>query len=165
MSERRTRRGGAWQSLVFGALALVLAVIAVIVYVRGENEADRAPPPPPAAAGHNELIHVVNALQQEGLEVRIEPRSIPRGELSVPGQVLTVDGARLYVFVYPDAAQAEAEAARADPSAVLPERSPSGTPIATEPPHLASHSNVTAALVGGSAEVAEKVDRAVEGLP
>ena len=161
---RRTGRGSAWPSLVFGVLAIVLAVTAVLLYV-GREEAEPVPTPPPALPGQNEMIHVANALRQQELNVAFAPGGIPPGELSVPGQLLTVDGARLYVFVYADAGRAEAEAARADPSAILPERSPSGTPIATGPPHLASHSNVTVALVGGSPEVAEKVDRAIEGLP
>ncbi len=161
---RRPRQGRNWPSLVFGILAVVLAVAAV-VYARRENDAEQVPTPLPAPPGHNEMIHVFSALAEQGLEVEFARGGVPPGELSVPGQALAVDGAQLYVFIYPNAGLAEVEAARADPAVVLPARSPSGTPIGTLPPRLASHSNVTVALVGGSEEVAEKVDRAIEGLP
>ena len=163
-SERRpTRRGSNWPSLVFGALAVGLAALAIILALRN-NEPEGPPPPPAAQPGENELIHVVQALQGQNLEVVIAQRGVPAGQLSVPGQGLTVDGSPLYVFVYPDAAAAEAEAAT-DPATVLPARSASGTPLATETPRRFTHSNVTLALVGGSDELARSVPRAIERLP
>ena len=103
---RRPRRGSNWPSLVFGVLAVVLAVAAV-VYARRENGAEQVPTPPPAPPGHNEMIHVFHALSQQGLDVEFARRGVPPGDLSVAGQALSVDGAQLYVFIYPDAGLAE----------------------------------------------------------
>jgi len=48
---------------------------------------------------------------------------------------------------------------------VLPARTPFGTPIATDETRVMLGSNVIAALTGGSPETADKVQRAIEGLP
>ena len=143
---------------------MALAAAAIILYVRERNEAEPTPAPPPPLAGRNELIHVANALQNEDLEVEILPRGVPAGALSVPGQGMTVDGAPLYAFIYRDAATAEQEAAAVDPAAIAAAAT-AGTPTAAAPPHVTQHSNVIVALVGGSPEVIEKVDRAITGLP
>ena len=163
MATGRRPTGWGWNrvSLAFFALAIVLAVVAIYLAVR-EEEAPGPPPPPPAEAGANELIHVVQALEAEDLTVEIAQRGVPAGGLSVPGQGLTVDGTPLYVFVYPNPAAAEAEA-ETDPTTIL--RTATGTPVATEAPRVFSHSNVTVALVGGSDELAEAVERAIAGLP
>lgn len=161
--ERPIRRRTNWLSLVFGALAIVLAAAAILLFVRDDGEEERAPPPAPE--GGNELIHVQQALQAEGLEVESAQGGVPAGVLDVPGQRLVVDGASLYVFRYADAGEAADALAVATPAAILPERSPSGTPIADGVPFVTGHSNVIVALVGGSPELAEQVKRAIQGLP
>lgn len=165
---RRTERGGGRISLVFGALALLLAAVAVVLYVRDRNESVPEPAVPTAVAGQNEMIHVLEALEDEGLVVAFGQRGFPAGAgaLSAPAQVLTAGEATLYVFVYrDDPATAAQEAAQADPATILPATTPSGTPIAGGVPHVTTKSNVIVALVGASAEVAEQVDRAIAGLP
>lgn len=164
-SERRqTRRGALIASILFAVLAVAFAVAAIIL-ARDEDEADAVPTPPPALAGRNEMIHVFNALEQQGLMTEFAQGGVPPGTLSTPGQKLTVDGVPLYVFVYDDVEVAAAEAASADPAEVLPERSPSGTPVAMETPRVFSESNITVALVGGSDEIAERVEQAIASLP
>jgi hypothetical protein len=44
-------------------------------------------------------------------------------------------------------------------------RSAAGTPVAADEPFLMGHSNVIVALVGGSADVRQKVERALRALP
>lgn len=158
-NRRRTNR----ISLVFGALAVVLAAAAIFLALRDDGEEERAPPA--AAEGENEAIHVQQALEAEGLEVELVRRGVSVGELSVPGQGMTVDGIPLYVFRYPADGTPQAELANADPAAILPARSATGTPIADGVPFVTSHSNVTVALVGGSPELQERVERAIQGLP
>lgn len=160
---RRPQRGPNWVSLAFLALAVVLAGVAIFLALRDEPVA--VPPPPPAVAGDNELIHVQQALEAEALAVAQSPSAVRSDTLSPPGQVLALDDARLYVFVYPDASTAEAAFAGLDPTTVLPERSRTGTPIATETPRLFQHSNILAALVGGPADLANAVERAIASLP
>lgn len=157
---RRTNR----LSLVFAALAIVLAAAAVFLLVRDDGQQESAPPP--AVAGENEMVHVLEALRAEGLEANFARGSgVSVGELMVPGQRLVVDGAPLFVFRYQNPGDAADDFAAADPAAILPDRSATGTPIADGTPFVTSHSNVTVALVGGSNDVQEKVDRAIQGLP
>ena len=162
-SERRpARRGWNRASLLFLGLAVVLAAIAIYLALAGDEP--EVPPPPPAPVGENELIHVQLALEAEGLDVESGRQGVPAGALEVPGQRLTVEGTPLYVFRYPNPDAAEAAAATVDPAAVLPARSPSGTPFPTGEPRLYRGSNIVALLVGGSDELAGQVQRAIEGL-
>jgi hypothetical protein len=148
---------------MFGAAAILLVVVGVMYY-RDRQKQDETPPPPVASPGGNQLINVVEALRAQGLKTEILPRTARADELSEVAQGLTVDGAPLYVFLYPDTAGREGESKGLDP-ATLAVRSASGTPVATGTPHVISHSNVIAALYGGSSQVAGKVDAAINGLP
>jgi len=158
-------RGSSLLTLLFGALAVVLAAAAIVLWLRDRDGAGRDEPPvPTAAAGENEFIHVVQALEAEGLETVIVQGGLPAGELGAPGQRLDVNGVPLYVFLYPDAAAAATPAARLDPATALPAANARGTPVATEPPHLAHGSNVIVALVGGDDELRARVDAAIARL-
>lgn len=156
-------RGGSRLTLLFGVLAVVLAALAIFIWLR-DREATREPAIPTAVAGENELIHVQQALAGEGLTATIEPRGLPPGELGVPGQLLTVDETPLYVFLFQDASDAAERAADLDPATALPPANAQGTPIATEPPHLTQQSNVIVALVGGDDALRDKVDAAIGRL-
>jgi hypothetical protein len=149
---------------------MVLALILIasgLLYYRQQNEEETLPPRPTSPAGSLEVIDISDALQRQGLKVQVSPRAVRSTLLSVPGQGLIVDGAALYVFVYDDvrARESEWEIARSNPSGVLPERTAFGTPITLGETHIAAGSNVIVALTGGSTEIAEKVDRAIDGLP
>lgn len=160
---RRNRRGPNWVSLAFLALAVVLAGVAAYLLLR--DDAQNVPLPPAAEAGGNELIHVQQALEAQDLTAELGRSTVRSDSLTPPAQILVLDGATLYVFVYPDAAAAEAEAAGIDPATVLPARSRTGTPVATETPEIFRQSNIVAALVGGSDELSAKVERGIAGLP
>lgn len=159
-----TKRGSSLLTSLFGLLALLLAAAALFLWLR-DRDANQARPVPTAIAGANELIHVQQALAAEDLSATIEPSGLPPGALGVPGQLLSVDGTPLYVFLFQTEDAAAAAAANLDPAAALPATNARGTPIATEPPHLANHSNVVVALVGGDDALRQKVDAAIERLP
>ena len=163
---RRSRSRSNLVSALFGVLAVVLTAVAAVLYFSEQNDVAEAPPPRPAAPGRNEMIHVQAALAEQGFETDFARGGAPARELGVPGQLLTVDGAPLFVFVFPDVGRAEAAevAARDDPSALLSGASFGGTPVAADNPHITSHSNVVVALIGGSEDVASRVDRAVAEL-
>jgi hypothetical protein len=163
-NRRRPTRGRTnWLSLAFGALAIVLAAAAIYLALRDKNAA-QPPTPPPPAPGQNKFIHVDQALQHQGLKVAFLQEGIPAGALTVPGQGLTVDGVPLYVFVYADATTAKEDAAALDPATLVPAESSSGTPFPSGPVHVASHSNIIVAVVGGPDDVVKKVDQAIQGL-
>ncbi len=165
--ERQRARLGSSRgiSLLMVVLALIL-IASGILYYRQQNQEETTPPRPTSPAGSLEVIDISDALQRQDLKVQVAPRAVRSSLLSVPGQGLIVDGAPLYVFVYDDvpARESEWEIARSNPSGVLPERTPFGTPITRGETHLAAGSNVIVALTGGSTEIAAKVDRAIEGL-
>ena len=163
---RRRRSRSNLVSAFFGVLAVVLAAVAGVLYFSEQNGVVEAPTPRPAVPGRNEMIHVLEALSGQGLETSFAQGGVPAGELGVPGQTLTVDGSPLFVFVFPSVERAEAAAAvaRDDPSALLAGASFQGTPVATNDPHIASHSNIVVALIDGTEELAAGVDRAIGGL-
>jgi hypothetical protein len=150
-------------SWVLFAAAFAVLVAMGVIYYRDRQE-DQEPPPPPTRVGANELIHVVNALRDQDLEVEIMPRTARNDHLTEVGQVLDVDGATLVVFLYLDIESREAESKVLD-AADFGVTTASGTPVASGTPHLVSASNAVAALYGGSETLVEKVDAAINGLP
>lgn len=158
---RRGRAIGSW--LLFGA-AIVVLVIAGVVYYRDQQAEPSFPPPPPSQPGRNEMVHVVGALRDQGLDTEYV-RSTARAEtLTEAGQGATVEGIPLYIFIYSDVASREAESADLDPSEFSIANT-AGTPVSGEPVHLFAGSNVIAALFGGSTADAARVNQAIEALP
>ena len=152
-------------TLLFVA-ALGLALLAAFIYLRDNNDEPQVRVAPTAQPGQNQLADVRRVLSDEGLTVEYGRTNVPAGALSVPGQHLVVDGVPLYAFIYQGAggaAMRERQAQNLDPAELLPTGA-GGTPGATEPPHIAQKSNVLVALVGGSDEIIEKVDAAIEKL-
>lgn len=174
-TEARGRRRGGWLPLFFALLAGVLAVAAVVVTLQ-ERGRSGAPPVPQASPGRNEFIHAVEALRAQGAAVEIGRRGVPRGELSVPGQEVIVDGIPAYVFVFPDPETAASEAAAADPARALPRsgavsgQTPGATPAAATAAaaggaYLVQGSNIVLVVSGGDASLRERARAAIEGLP
>jgi hypothetical protein len=166
-NRRRSRNRNLGSSLIFAALAVVLVAIA-IVYYQEEDEPDEPPVPSPVP-GANELIHVRDALAAQGVEASLGRGTAKATGLTQPGQILTLDDATLYVFVFRSVAEQEAVASSLDP-ATLSLTTPSGTPLAgpgspSPEPHVAADSNIIAVLAGGSPELIEQVDAAIESLP
>ncbi|MCC2629428.1 MAG: hypothetical protein K0S14_3078, partial [Thermomicrobiales bacterium] len=95
-----------------------------------------------------------------------QPRGlfIPRGALDVPGQGVEIDGMPAYIFLYPDAETARADAAGVDAVDVVPTR-PAGTPTPDGEARMTQGSNVIVLLAGGSPETWQKVEAAVASLP
>lgn len=153
-------------SWLFLALSVGLFAAGAFLYFQ-EREADDEVEIPIAAPGKNELIHVVSALEAEGLAV--EPLTGAEGVrsriLEQAGQPLTVDGVRLYVFIYQPDAAAQEEATLD----VLPEdidlENNAGDPVAAADLQLFTGSNVAAVLVDGDDRLAEKISAALGRLP
>ncbi len=165
------RRPLSASSIFFFGLAAVLAVLAVLLATGTVRIGPSTPPPPPPTPGQIKVIDVVRALEAQGLAVQQAKQSVPLGELSAPGQGLTVDGETLYLFVFPDPTTARQEVEAADPYAVLPASAMSEADRAEiptsdpPPPMIVQGSNVAVAMPGGSDEQRAKVRAAIEGLP
>src|SRR5215203_3870791 len=104
------RRRSNLASNLFALAAVVFGVLALILYLR--NPGGGIAPVPTAAPGGNQIVNVTDALRAQGLDVQ-QPRGlfVPRGALDVPGQGVEIDGSPAYVFLYPDAETAQADAA------------------------------------------------------
>jgi hypothetical protein len=148
-------------SNIFAMVAVILAILAVVLYLRpGRGIA----PVPTAAPGGNQLINVVRALESQGLEVS-QPQGmfVPAGEGGVPGQGLEIAGAPAFVFLYPDETQAQGAVLTLDPAAVAPD-AVRGTPLPEGERRITQGSNVVLIMAGGDAATWQKVETAVAGL-
>jgi hypothetical protein len=151
-------------SLALFGLAAILFIVVAVLYVRDRRDKEETPPVPTVAPGRAQLINVVEALEGEDIDIEISREPGPRFEnLTPPGQALTADGNPLYVFIYEDPTIRDDETSSLEPDD-LTAVTRSGTPIPGTP-HGAGHSNVFVILYGGDAELAEKVDRAIQGIP
>lgn len=148
----------------FGAIA----VLAYGVYQnQHEKNAEPTIAPPTSTSGSNNLINIKQALEHQGLDVKIVRSSFRSPQLTVPGQGLAVDGAKVYVFIYNGqqaVEQRKLESKDLDP-ATLTVLTISGTPVSGSNPHVAANSNVVAVLPSASQDVITKVDAAIQGLP
>jgi hypothetical protein len=157
------RRRSNTASNLFALAAVVFGALALILYFR--NPGGGIAPVPVARPGGNQLVNVTDALRNLGLDVE-QPRGlfIPRGALDVPGQGVEIDGMPAFIFLYPDAETARADAAGVDAVDVLPQR-PAGTPAPDGEARMTHGSNVIVLFVGGSLETWQKVEAAVASLP
>lgn len=149
-----------WISALFALLAIVLFAVAIVMawpMFTGGNQAPR----PAATAGRLEAVHVTDALADQGLTVEQNQGFVPAGAFSVPGQGVTVDGAPLFIFIFPDADTPAAELVDVDAAAI----GPRGTPVAGSVPELFSHGNIVVALFDAADDVRTKVEQALAGLP
>ena len=157
------RRRGNTASNLFALAAVVFGVLALVLYFR--NPGGGIAPVPVAPPGGNELVNVTDALRSQGLDVQQPPGLfIPRGALDVPGQGVEIDGMPAFIFLYPDAEAARADAAGVNADDVVPERLVA-TPTPGGEARMAQGSNVIVLLVGGSLETWQKVEAAVATLP
>lgn len=146
------------------ALSAALFIAVGVMWYRDDDKDNQAPPPP-STPGANQAINVKDALEAEGLTVSFAPGGGRSNELSIAGQLLEVDGAQLYVFIYPQGvAQREADTSEIDPADMVIVNT-RGTPVASEPPRVFIGSNVVTVMYGGDDDLAGKVQRAIEGLP
>ncbi len=153
-------------SWLFLLVSVGLFAAGAILYLQ-DREAEQAMDIPIAAPGKNELIHVVTAMEAEGLDVEYLTGTdgVSSRMLEGAGQALTVDGARLYVFIYqPDAA------ARDDVTLDVEDEdvdlvNNAGDPVEAASLRLFTGSNVAVVLVGGDGDLAEAVAAALDRLP
>lgn len=145
--------------------ALVLAAIAIWMYIDQRNSSEHQPPPPTAQAGFNNLASVVGALDKQGLKPNYGRNTANTAQLTQPGQSVTLNGKLvLYIFVYPSPAAREQDAEHLDPATLKLVRL-SGTEIPiTGTAQVSQGSNVIAVYTGGDAATAAKVQQAIEGL-
>lgn len=152
-------------SLLLFGLAIALLAYAGYTYIQGRQD-QTGQAPPPHVAGHAELKNVSDALVAQGLTVEYGRDAAPAGIFSEPGQQLLVEGTPLYVFIFdsPEARAAETENIVPDQLLVANQL---GTPVVGNdtPVAMAEGSNVATLLVGGDADLAGKVQVAIEGLP
>src|SRR5262245_38567273 len=151
--------------MIFAVAAV--AVLAYGVYQSHENTSEPTSVPPTSSAGGNSLINIIQALQAQGLKTDIIKSSFRSPQLTVPGQGVSVDGDKLYIFIYNGAdsvALREADSKNLDPAS-LTVVTVSGTPVAGTSPHVVSNSNVIAVLSSSDEDVTSKVDAAIQGLP
>jgi hypothetical protein len=158
-------------SILFFALSLVLALLAVLLATGTIGTS--TPPPPPPTPGRLHQVDVVNALRARGLAAEIDPRSV-RGAFRQPGLGIVVENETLYAFFFDSPAEAAEEFAAVDPADVLPPERGQGSPEAVGAvpagatagdPLLVQGSNVVIAMPGGDEETRTKVRAAIEGLP
>lgn len=161
---RRTHRSVL--SWLFLLLSVGLFAAGAILYLQ-DRGAERATRAPEAAPGKNELVHVVTALEAEGLDVAYLTGADGVGSrmLEGAGQPLTVDGATAYVFIYsPDAAARDRVTLD-----VLPEDvdlvNNAGEPVDAADLELLTGSNVAVVLVDGDDGLGERVAAALGRLP
>jgi hypothetical protein len=150
-------------SWILFAIAAALFVVVAVLYVRDRRDA-KPIPTPPQVAGRNEMINVKQALEAQGLSVKFAPGGARSDALSEAGQVLDINGATAYVFVYTSVGAREADTNSLDLSA-QPLLDVRGTPIVGGPPKTFTGSNILLLLFGGDDSIAAKVDAAIKGLP
>lgn len=170
---RSPRRNGPQilSTLLFVA-AIGFATAAVYIwYMDDANEPDD-PPAPTVEAGRYELVNVLNALEDAGLEAEFgrSPATASTKQLGTPGQNLKVEDSNVFIFIFNGADAGEAAAARetafagVDPATMLL-TTPSGNDVSNgEPLSVYQGANVIAVLVGGDADVQAQVQDVIEGL-
>jgi hypothetical protein len=157
------KRRGNTASNLFALAAVVFGLLALLLYFR--NPSGGIAPVPVAPPGGNELVNVTDALRGQGLDVQQPPGLfIPRGALDVPGQGIEIERMPAFIFLYPDAETARADATGVAADDVVPDRL-AGTPTPAGERRMTQGSNVIVLLVGGSPETWQKVEAAVASLP
>lgn len=162
----RSRRGSHLLSTALFVAAIVLAAIAIWMYIDQRNSAEHELPPPTAQAGFNNLASVVGALKSAGLKPDYGRNTANTTQLTQPGQTVTLDHEPvLYVFIYPDPGAREQDAKHIDPATLTLTRL-SGTEIPiTGQARVYQGSNVIAVYTGGDDATGAKVQQAIEQLP
>lgn len=165
------RRGAHILSTLLFLAAIGFAIAAVFLYIQDRDKPD-VRIPPTALPGQNNLSTVLTAFQDAGL--KSDYGRTPTGkssQLGQPGQVLTVEGQTVYVYIYNDGEKSasvrdrEAEAKGID-AGTMTITTPSGKDLRNgEPLHVAQGSNVITLVVGGDEEIAAKIQKVIEGLP
>ncbi|MDQ3442989.1 MAG: hypothetical protein M3490_05205 [Chloroflexota bacterium] len=170
---RSPRRNGPQilSTLLFVA-AIGFAAAAVYIWYMDDANEDDAPPVPSVEAGRYELVNVLNALEDAGLEADYgrSPATARTDQIDRPGQNLRVEETNVFIFVFNGANAEEAATARdavfvgIDP-ATMSLTTPSGNDVSNgEPLSVYQGANVIAVLIGGDEDVQAEVRDVIEGL-
>jgi len=153
-------------SWLFLALSVGLFAAGAVLYVR-ERGAEDTIAIPVAEPGKNELIHVISALEAEGIDVEtLSGADVVRSRmLEGAGQPLRVDGAALYVFIYQPDAAARDEVTLDVVAEDVDLMNAAGEPVDAADRRLLTGSNAAAVLVDGDDALAGKVAAAMKRLP
>lgn len=165
------RRRAHLLSTVLFIAAIAFAVAAVYLYVT-QDDSPSGPERPAAEAGRNEFAHVVDGLEDAGIDARPGRYSAEANQLDQPGQTIEVGDQNLFVFIYPDAngdvavADRQADAADLDPETIELRSRTAERPLnEDEEVHIFEGSNVIAVLVGGDDELVGTVRDVIASLP
>ena len=157
------RRRWPLSSLLLFALSAALGLLAVLLWTGTIRPPAELPPVTPGAI---RSVDVVSVLKSAGLDPALDPKLfVPRKELPVPGQGMTVNGAPMLIFVFPDRTAAEAAVSEARKEDILPASLPGDIAVNPGDVTVAQGSNIIVALVGGDDRTREAVRTAIEALP
>jgi len=160
---RPVRTGRTYLSWALFALSAALFIAVGVMWYQDRDEPSQAPVPT-VVAGHNEAIHVKQALEAQDLQVEFAPGGGRSDQISVAGQLLIVGDAQIYIYIYPEGvAQREIDTELLDPAEIEVVNT-RGTPVSSETPRAFMGSNVVAIVYGADDDTAAKVQRAIEGL-
>lgn len=164
---RSPRRNGpqVLSTLLFVAAIGFAAATVYIWYMDDANESDE-PSVPTVEAGRYELVNVLNALEDGGLEADFgrSPATASTDQLGQPGQNLQVEDTNVYIFFFSDADAREEAFAGVDP-ATMTMTTPSGNDVSNgEPLSAYQGANVIAVLIGGDEDVQAQVRDVIERL-
>jgi hypothetical protein len=163
MADRTSARSRSRNTLsnILAVVAVLFAILAVVLYLRGGSG---VAPVPTAVPGGNQLINVVRALEAQGLQVA-QPQGlfVPAGDAGVPGQGLEIAGNPAFVFLFPDQSQAQGAVLTLDPSLVVPDTL-RGTPMPEGERRIVQGSNVVLIMAGGDDATWQKVETAIASL-
>lgn len=166
----RKRRGAHILSMLLFLAAIGFAIAAVFLYMQDRNKPDDRVPPT-AQPGQNQLATVLTSFKDGGLKADYGRTTGRSSQLSPPGQLLTVEGQNVYVYIYNEGDKAasvrdrEAESSTIDLN-TMTIKTPSGKDLRSDDAlHVAQGSNVITVLVGGDDALAARIQKVVEALP
>jgi len=169
-TRRRRKRGAHILSTLLFLAAIAFAVAAGYLYLEERDNDDIRVPT--AEPGRNDLGAVMQAIKDGGLDASLGRGTARSDQLPGDvGQLLTVDGETVLVFIYNDSdrtsAEADREAAVADIDLdTMKITTPSNTDLRKgESLHMAQGSNVVTILISDDDELASELETIIEALP
>ncbi len=165
-----SRRGAHILSTLLFLAAIAFAIAAVYLYIQDRDKPD-VRVPPTAQPGQNSLVTVLTAFNDAGLKADYGRTTGKSSQLSQPGQLLTVEGHNVYVYIYNEGDKdASVRDRKQEAAQIAPDTmtltTPSGKDLRDGAPlHVAQGSNVITVLVGSDDAFAARVQKVIEALP
>ena len=168
------RRGPHILSTLLFLTAIGFAAVAAYLYWEEQQEDKNEPTPPAAEPGSWTLAQVRSALDTAGFDTDVGRTNGHTDQIpaTIPGQIITVDGTEVYIFIFSRTAESDDPAGEAkatyddmDLETLTLTRQSSRDVIAKgDELTVFQGSNIIAIMVGGEEEDVEKVRTAIEGL-